>query len=265
MDSIRQAVELARASARQSPAPNRLRGKSPIDPQIRTVQLSAAHLASTRMVGHGAIGPQGHYYDMMRTQILQEMDQNAWQFLAVTSATAGCGKTVTACNLALSIARLAERSVLLVDMDMQKPKVAEYLGIKGNEGLLSVLEGEASLASVVVEANIGRSKLLVLPGEVCKSGSSEWMASQTMATLLQTIKREFRSRIVIFDMPPILLGDDVISVLPQLDAVLLVAGVGNTSVADIKECQKHLKTTPVVRVVVNRVTENTDGHYGYYG
>src|SRR5207237_3767040 len=115
------------------------------------------------------------------------MDDNGWQFLAVTSATAGCGKTVTACNLALSISRLAERSVLLVDMDMQKPKVAEYLGFKSNEGLLSVLAGEASLSSVLVEASIGRSKLLVLPGEVGKWGSSEWMASQTMATLLQTL------------------------------------------------------------------------------
>ena len=58
---------------------------------------------------------------------------NGWQFLAVTSATAGCGKSVTACNLAMSIARLAERSVLLVDMDMQKPKVAEYLGLEAGK------------------------------------------------------------------------------------------------------------------------------------
>ena len=264
MDSIRQAVELARAGAHQNAPTGRPRAEGPIDSQMRAVQLNPAHLESTRIVGHGVVGAQGRYYDMMRTQILQEMDQNAWQFLTVTSATAGCGKTVTACNLALSIARLAERSVLLVDMDMQKPRVAEYLGIKVNEGLLSVLEGEARLSSVMVEASIGRSKLLVLPGQVCKSGTSEWMASQTMATLLQAIKREFRSRIVIFDMPPMLQGDDVISVLPQMEAVLLVAGIGNTSVADIKECHKHLKTTPVVRVVVNRVTEATDAYYGYY-
>jgi len=259
VDPIRQAVELARAGALGA----RL-AKGPVDAPNRTLQLNPAHLDSTRIVAHGATGAQGRYYDMMRTQILQEMDDNGWQFLAVTSATAGCGKTVTACNLALSIARLAERSVVLVDMDTQKPRVTEYLGIKANDGLLSVLQGEANLASVMVEASIGRSKLLVLPGEVCKSGAAEWMASQTMATLLQTIKREFRSRIVIFDMPPMLVGDDVISVLPQMEAVLLVAGIGNTSVSDIKECHKHLKTTPVVRVVVNRVTEATGAYYGYY-
>jgi protein-tyrosine kinase len=259
VDSIRQAVELARAGTQRAPL-----AEAQIDAPTRIVQLNAVHLDSTRIVAHAATGANGRYYDMMRTQILQEMDDNGWQFLTVTSATAGCGKSVTACNLALSIARLAERSVLLVDMDMQKPKVAEYLGFKVNQGLLSVLAGEASLPSVVVEARVGRSNLLVLPGEVCKSGTSEWMASQTMATLLQTIKREYRSRIVIFDMPPMLLGDDVISVLPLMQAVLLVAGIGTTSVSDIKECHKHLKTTPVVRVVVNRVTEATDAFYGYY-
>ena len=69
---------------------------------------------------------------------------------------------------------------------------------------------------------------------------------------------------MIFDLPPILTGDDVISILPQMDAVLLVAGVGTTSVADIKECQKHIKAIPVVRVLVNKVTEATDSYRAYY-
>ena len=67
---------------------------------------------------------------MLRTQILQSMDMKAWQFLGITSATEGCGKSVVAVNLALSIARQPERSVLLVDLDLQKPQVANYLGLK---------------------------------------------------------------------------------------------------------------------------------------
>ena len=104
----------------------------------------------------------------------------------------------------------------------------------------------------------------MLPGEVALSKSSELMASQTMGTLLQTIKRDFRSRIVIFDLPPMLIGDDVISILPKIDAVLLVAGVGTTSLSDIKECQKHLRHSNVVRVVVNKVTDCADDYYAYY-
>jgi hypothetical protein len=61
-----------------------------------------------------------------------------------------------------------------------------------------------------------------------------------------------------------LLGDDVISILPRMDATLLVAGIGSTSVADIKECQKHLQRTPVVRVVVNKATETAGTYNGYY-
>jgi hypothetical protein len=49
-----------------------------------------------------------------------------------------------------------------------------------------------------------------------------------------------------------------------MDATLLVAGVGSTSVSDIKECQKHLQRTPVLRVVVNKATEAVGSYYGYY-
>jgi protein-tyrosine kinase len=98
--------------------------------------------------------------DQAESLLITEIDPNPGL------STAGCGKSVTACNLAVSIARLTEKSVLLVDMDLQKPKVAEYLGLKFGDGLLSVLEGHSSLSNVIVQANIGRTKMLVLPGEV---------------------------------------------------------------------------------------------------
>jgi protein-tyrosine kinase len=264
MDSIRQAVELARAGNPKSASPEMPRAQGDTTAQFKTVQLNSKYLETKRIVAHSPSDPHGRFYDMLRTQVLQEMDENGWQFLSVTSATAGCGKSVTACNLALSIARLAERSVLLVDMDLHKPKVSEYLGIEGGEGVLSILKGEASLSNVIVETSVGRSKMLVLPSEASRAATSEWMASQAMSTLLQAIKREFRSRLVIFDMPPMLIGDDVISILPQMEAALLVAGVGSTSLSDLKECKKHLKATPVVRVVVNRATEANDSYYAYY-
>lgn len=271
MDSIKQAVELARAAegtpraAMTAPAGFSEGSRTnAADTAIKDVRLDTAHLEAARIVAHGASGSHSRYYDMLRTQVLQEMDKKNWQFLAVTSPTAGCGKSVTACNLALSIARLPERSVFLVDLDLRKPMVANYLGVSGTGGVLSVLEGRATLSSAVLQASIGPNNIMLLPGSVSSSGSSEWMASQTMSTLLQSIKRDFRSRIVIFDLPPMLLGDDVISILPRMDAALLVAGVGSTSVADIKECQKHLQRTPVVRVVVNKATETNDSYYGYY-
>lgn len=267
MDSIKHAVELARAAER---AP--VVGAAPVDPRanftdstIRCVNLKDEHLQSARIVAHGSANNEhGRYYDMLRTQVLQELDKKNWQFLAITSPTAGCGKSVTACNLALSISRLPERSVLLVDLDLRKPSVAKYLGVDGSGGVLSVLEGRAALSSAVLRASIGPNSLFLLPGSEVSSSSSEWMASQTMGTLLQTIKRDFRACVVIFDLPPLLMGDDVISILPRMDAALLVTAIGSTSLADVKESQKHLQRAPIVRVVVNKVTETPDDYYGYY-
>jgi protein-tyrosine kinase len=275
MDQFRQAVNLARGAAPLAPSitsepqGNRPRsldaGTLSQDVRIKNLPLKASHLESRRIVTHNKDHAGARSFDMLRTQVLQSMDANGWQFLAVTSATAGCGKTVTACNLALSIARLSERSVLLVDLDMRKPKIADYLGIKRDFGVLSVLQGRQLLTDAVVQAGIEHEQMLVLPGEQTNA-SSEWMASPAMATLLDTIKREFRSRIIILDLPPILAGDDVLSILPHLQSVLLIAEAGRSSVSEIKECTKHLKATPVVRVVINKLTEQEPlaRYYEYY-
>jgi protein-tyrosine kinase len=270
VDRIRQAIELARTrhSAREgdtadpfAPFPASAAAN---DAAFREVKLNTAHLESTRLVAYDPLREGGRYYDMLRTQILQAMDQNGWQVLAVTSPTAGCGKSVTACNLAMSIARLPERSVLLVDMDLQKPKVAEYTGIDTREGaLLSVLQGSVGLSSAIVRASVGDNRMLVLPSEICKSGSAEWMASYAMTNTLQALRRDFRSHIIILDLPPVLIGDEVISLLPQVDAILLITSVGASTLTDIKECQKHIKSTPIVRVVVNKVSDKSEAHYGY--
>jgi protein-tyrosine kinase len=270
VDLIRQAIELARADGGGPGRDGSFSGTredayfGASDTQIEEVRLDPIHLEATRIVAHATNSPHGRYFDMLRTQVLQELDKNSYQFLAVTSPTAGCGKSVTACNLALSIARQSERSVVLVDLDLHKPRISEYLGLNRDWGVLSILEGRATLSDAIVKASIGPSNMLVLPGEACSSGSSEWMASQAMASLLQAVKSKFRSRIIIFDLPPVLVSDDVISILPQMDAVLFIAGVGTTSVSQIKECQKHLTGTPVVRVVVNKITDPTESYYSYY-
>jgi protein-tyrosine kinase len=234
------------------------------DEKFKSAVLNNAHLESMRIVSYRKDNPHSGPFDMLRTQVLQSMDHSGWQILGITSATPECGKTVTACNLALSIARVPDRSVLLVDMDFRKPKVADYLGLRKSAGILSVLEGRQTLREAIVQVGTANDHLLILPGETAKS-SSELMASPDMDTLLQNMKREFRSRILILDLPPILAGDDVISILPKLQSVLLVAAAGSTSVADIKECNKHLNATPIVKVVVNKISEpeRTNQYYAY--
>jgi len=247
----------------RAPAPN----SEPISSQASSAlrynetALNWTHLEQHGIVGHNVADPRSKVFDVLRTQVLQAMDQKDWQFLAVTSPTEGCGKTVTAINLALSIARQPGRSAVLVDMDLPRPAVADYLGIKCRQGVQSLLEGRATLADAIIRANVQSCELLILPTEAPTVRSSELIGSRNMDTLLQDIKRNFRSHTVIFDMPPLLQGDEVLATLPRIDAVLLVTAVGVSTLHEIKECNKHLQATEVLRVVLNKSQEPTRRHY----
>ena len=273
MEEIREAIERAKASdpiaveQRDTRARRRIEsrpGRLPTtDPRIQEFEINAAHLQSKRIIAHDHTEPQSTHFDMLRTQVLQSMDQKDWKIVGVTSPTPGCGKTVTAINLALSVARQPERSVLLVDLDLRKPQVASCLGLRRNEGVISVLDGRTTLASAIIPARIGNNHLAVLPTEAATSGSSDRMASRAMTEMLEQIKRDYQSQTVILDLPPLLPSDDVLAILPQLDCVLLVAAIGTSTIAEINEFNKHLQSLGIVRLVINKVPPSHSKYYYY--
>jgi Mrp family chromosome partitioning ATPase len=199
---------------------------------------------------------------MLRTELLRSMDVKGWRTLAITSPTPNCGKTLTAVNLALSMARQPERQVFLADLDLRQPRVAASLGLKSPEGVLGVIEGRIVMDGAVVRARAGGSSLDVLP-TAPTSNSSDLVSSSAMRTLLQDITGHGQSRIVILDLPPLLTGHDVISILPQVDCVLLVAAVGTSTVSEIEECNKYLQSTEVVRFILNKAPD-ANTRYSYY-
>jgi protein-tyrosine kinase len=279
MEKIRQAIERAKASG---PAPSQTPDfpePSMLPPQVRPgliapsvprqyasreIALNAGHLESKRIIAHDVADPRSKSFDMLRTQVLQTMEIKSWQTIGVTSPTPGCGKTVISTNLALSIARQQTRPVLLVDLDMQKPQVANYLGLNCKDGILSLLEGKIDLPGAIVEGCIKNERIAILPCESSTLSSSEWMASKSMDAIMQQIKRDFNDCIVIYDLPPVLTGDDVITVLPRIDCVLFVAAIGTTTISDIKESNKHLELASIVRVVLNKSSEMPATYYSRY-
>lgn len=283
MEQIKQAVERAKANANSdqlSPITDQYSsardgaagrsqakehetadGKAVSPPQFNSAKLNWTHLEKHRIVAHNVTDLRAKTFDVLRTQVLQAMDHKNWQFLAVTSPTEGCGKTVTAINLALSIARQPGRSALLVDMDLQRPTVASYMGINCHLGMRSVLEGKAKVSDATVRAYAESCELLVLPAEASTVRSSELVTSPHMNSALLDIKRMFKSRTVIFDMPPLLQGDEVIATLPRIDCVLLVTAVGVSTLHEIKECSRHLQASEVLRVVLNKTHEPATKHY----
>ena len=226
-----------------------------------TVNLEV--LEQNRIVAHNAADPRARAFDMLRTQVLQAMDKQDWQFLAVTSPTLGCGKSVTAINLALSIARQPDRSTLLVDMDLQRPSIASYLGIRAKQGLCNVLEGKIPLATALFRASVDGYELTVLPAECSTVHSSALIGSRATGALLENIRQEFKARTVIFDMPPLLQGDEALALLPKIDCVLLVTAAGVSTQQQIAECNKHLQSVEVVRLVLNMAPQTAATPYYY--
>jgi capsular exopolysaccharide synthesis family protein len=200
-------------------------------------------------------------YKVLRTRLVQRMRANGWKTLCVTSPGQGNGKSLTAINLAISIARDANQSILLIDADLVHPTIMNYLTDEPVLGLSEYLSGGAELSDILV--HLGMERLLILPGERSGSQSSELLSSPRMVSLLDEVTSRYRDLLIILDLPPVLVGDDVIAVLPLLDAVLLVVEEGKTTRDEIKRAKELLGQEKIAGVVLNRSRE-ANPTIGYY-
>jgi Mrp family chromosome partitioning ATPase len=198
-------------------------------------------------------------YKILRTRLLQRMAANEWHALAITGAGSGQGKTITAINLAITLAQDPNTSVFLVDLDLQRPRVAEYLGIHVGKGLGEYLMGEASIEDIIYSPNIER--LAVVPNTQTFEQSSDLLSGQRMLELAQYLKAEQPRRIVIYDMPPLLLSDDVLTFAPNTDGLLMVVSEGTTARGQLEKSKELLAELNLVGVVLNRSMERNDGAY----
>jgi capsular exopolysaccharide synthesis family protein len=177
-------------------------------------------------------------YKVLRTQVRQRMRIHGWRTLGVTSPSEGNGKTVTAINLAISLARDVTQTVLLVDLDLRRPSLNDYFPGGQGVGLSDFLTGEAEIPDILI--NPGIDRLVVLPGNHPIPHSSEMLSSPKMVRLLDELKTRYSDRVLILDMPPVLVVDDVIAFLPYMDAVMLVVEDGKTTREELRSAQELL-------------------------
>lgn len=214
-------------------------------------EVSIVRLEHSRVVAHDPADPQSRAFDVLRTQLLRDLEVNNWSVVAITSPTPECGKTFTALNLAVALSRQHDSSVLLIDLDLKKPQLAPRLGINCSAGIRTLMAGRSTAQETVTRVAVGSLQFDLLACERPSSRSSDWLASPALVSALQTFRQEYK--IILLDLPPVLSGDDVISILPQVDCVLMVAAAGLTKTTEIRECANLLGATPVARVVLNKL------------
>ncbi|MFT3812127.1 MAG: CpsD/CapB family tyrosine-protein kinase [Acidovorax sp.] len=272
MERIKEAIEKAKTQQRGSPSaparkpelrlataqPETTADRGPhIEPdaevqyrQTPVVPLDPVHLEKHRIVAHQKAHPASWAFDLLRTQVLQKMDENGWRTLAVTSPVMESGKTLVAINLAIGIAQQTNRTSLLVDFDFRRPRVASSLGLSREVSLNQVLTGSARFEEAMV--NPGIPRFVVLPTQRPISNSAEVLGSNRVAALMSELRGTYADRIVVVDLPPVLAADDVLAVLPRIDCVLMVVGNGASTKKEIEESMNRLSKFHMLGVVLNK-------------
>ena len=223
------------------------------------IKLDSAHLEKNRIVAQSKSDMNSYSFDSLRTQILQKMEENNWRTIAVVSPTPQSGKTLVSINLAISIAHQPQKTAILVDFDLRRPKVASYLGIHTEKSMNDYLQDKAPLKDVMV--NPGIDRLVIVPTMKPVLKSAETLSSKKVADLITELRDRYDSRIVIFDCPPVLNSDDAMVLLPQVDCILLVIANGMSTQSEIEETLHHLPKENLLGVVLNKAEIESKTYY----
>ena len=200
---------------------------------------------------------------IIRRQVLNQLAVRGWRRLGVVSPLTGDGKTSFAINLALSVAADMGHCCVLVDADLRSPSVAEYLNIDVPVGLDDCLLEGLPVEHAMLE--VADRNLSVLPCREAVPRSAEWMASRTMTEIVEQLLNLAGDPILLFDLPPILSGDDALGFLKNIDAVVIVVADGQTSKTSVKRLSHLLGSIPVVGVVLNKAHVDPYRDHQRYG
>lgn len=232
-------------------------GGIPLDPKAKERPL---------ILQADPLNPRSEAFRALRTN-LQFLDIEHGKSFVMTSSVPSEGKSTTAVNLAIALADAGKR-VVLIDADLRKPKVAEYLGIEGGVGLTDVLIGRAELTDVLQKW--GRRSLYILPAGKIPPNPSELLGSAPMGQLLDDFSRD--ADIVILDAPPLLPVTDAAVIAKRTSGAIVVVAAGSTHRNQLAGALDALETVDariagiVLTMVPTRGPDAYDYGYGYgYG
>lgn len=255
MSRIEKAIEKASRQRNESPV---------IEPVTVLRPAEAPQITQPAVPQGGAIRPQNpllvtneaatkgvdEEYRKLKSVIFELTKQGEFRnTLLVTSALPTAGKTLTSVNLALILAEEYDHTVLLVDTDLRKPSVHEYLGLAPEKGLVHCLTEDYPLERALIRTGIG--KLVVLPAGGTVADPTELLASNRMRELIAELKARYPDRYVIFDSTPVLPFAEAAGLGALVDGMLLVVRERHTRASHVKESLEMLSAGNLLGIVYN--------------
>ncbi len=229
-------------------------GDLPKEPQVSSIDPKL-------IVYHEPESLAAEHFKLLRSRILHPSDGRELRTILVTSAMDDAGKTMVACNLALSIAQGVDPYALLIDADVRRSSVHKMFGLDPGIGLTDYLVGRESLPACFVKPAI--SKLTILPSGEKVPNPAEIITSSRMKALLDEAKARYEDRFIIIDSPPVNLASEVIDLTKLVDTVLLVVRCGGASKPFIEQAINRLGKDRIMGIVFNAY-DRPSGKYGYY-
>ena len=200
-------------------------------------------------------------YRALRTRIRRAEIGRAMRAIVVTSPSKGDGKSLTAANLALTMAQEFQQRVLLLDADLRRPTVHHLFGLADGPGLTDVLMGGVESNDAIV--TLAEHHLSVLTAGTPSSNPAELLGSSSMRRLLDTLRTRY-DRILI-DMPPVAPLADVQIAVPMADGLLMIVRAGVTPRPAIERALAGLDMTKVLGLVLNEAGGAPADHDTYEG
>ena len=246
---------------------NKLRESGHIDKVCKTVvakesvpvEVTNQHIVTITQ----PYSPIAEEYRKLKSMILRKTKKDFLNTIMITSAIAGEGKSVTAINLAVTLAQAIDHSILLIDADLRKPRLHEYLGIENEYGLSDYLAGDMDLSEVMIKTGIG--KLALIPAGSSVDNPLELLASEKMKALIKEVKQRYKDRYVIIDTPPILTFSESISIGANVDGIVFLVKEGCAPKRMIEEALNMIKGLNLLGIVFNGVEHaQLDEQYSRY-
>jgi len=230
-------------------------------PVMGSISYDAAASRAPLVTALATHAPRVEAFRVLRTNLqFVDVDRPSKVFV-ITSSIPGEGKTTTTCNLAITMAQAGQR-VAIVEGDLRRPKVSEYLRLESVVGVTTVLVGRIELADAAQDW--GEQNLKVLTSGAIPPNPSELLQSQAMHDLVATLRRHFD--VILIDAPPLLPVTDAAIVAAQADGALLVVRHGKTTRDQVSAAVERLEAVGgrLVGVVLNMTPQRGDSGY-YYG
>ena len=206
--------------------------------------------------------PVSNIFRLLRSQVMSSLVGDLPACLGIASAMPKDGKTFVAVNLAASMALFQERTVVLIDLDLRKPSVSTYFSGLDGSGLTNCLRGEGDIEQYIYQTPI--DQLFLVPAGRPIRNSSEALGSSKLTDILQRLRQIDSNPIIVCDLPPVLLNDDVLAIQPSIDGFLVVIADEISKPDEVTRVIELIDKEKLIGTVLNKSqTAPTANNYYY--